>query len=408
MDYEQSQYRYKLAFLEQFDVNSVSSFGLPTRNCQSSFNSLDGLLYLVPESTSDLFYRFQYTNRCYAGLQIEDRNGEQVRVPGVMCYSQYDRDVVNFKAFSETYMPETTNITRYMYFVRQPIFYKMTKISYKKGDRLNVYPVFEKNLGQYTMCNDADTEEKFTITINYKKIIDFDFESYKLFPCLYSELESDDGFNRFNDVNLPGLFEILDKDNNYAPRKIPISRSCIDNLPYTSNIQIKVDLGTTIPPHSCASAKGKVLIRRYDTQINATFNVHLANMGNFTDHTTLRKSATIIEYEKEDVILDDIKISGRNSIIIIIPLYVAYLILGCVVGMIFFCLLLFTVIKSMNYVDKANFRDNWYRTSERFSAAASNAAEFTKAKGAILGDKLIRLGDYICNVGHWIYLEIEK
>ncbi|XP_059622688.1 uncharacterized protein LOC132265911 [Phlebotomus argentipes] len=415
-DYNYHEYNYKyddykIATIRQFDVNSVNDIKIPGSNCDAIFNSLEGLLYMVPESNSDLFRYIKSSGSFYGSVQVDEIG---LAVPGVFRTYNGLQDYANsiftpFKMYEKSYKTQNAthrNYTRYVYFLRQPVSYKMTEIEdenthFKPDWMVQSFQRYDPNeymsLGRFSVCNDDYTNRNYTLSINYDEEMEINVFQYQFYPQLQPQLD-------IYQSQALSVLEYTDKDGDL--RTVGLTKYHNEIL-YKTKAKISASSEETVEPFQCASAE---VFAKWSTELKEAkflIEINFGSLGKFKDVTEIKASGQIIHRFFSSEMLSNRKVSSTNNIIVIIPYNTFFFLIGCVVGMIVFCLLLLIVIKSMGFIDKRDFKTDWERTSTWTSTHFSTAAAFTKEKAEILGDRLVRLGDYLCNVGTWVYQEIK-
>ncbi|XP_055691534.1 uncharacterized protein LOC129794711 [Lutzomyia longipalpis] len=387
---------YLFATMLQFDPETLSTLHAPTYNCFEVYNSLEGIIYRVPVNGSELFKRVS-SYEYYMGIQEEYINPNLVErvVQGAISKT-------TFEPFDPNVFPQTENFSRYFYVVRLPVSYKLLDVE-DIGEAL--VPYWERydyedipeSAGEFSICNHEDDFVDLELTLTEPHMIRLSFNNYTLFRT------ANDYLNRLPDSNIPSIIELTDNDKQYI---VGLTQSYV-GIEYLVENEHKVLTNRTIPPHECISGELMFIKKNRKRQIRAVIEVNLGTIAGFKDVIQLTKLGTNATYTIKDLFVDKIK---HHRGVIIISYSTAWFILGMVVGIIFFGLLLLIVIKSISCVENLKISPDWERTNERTAEArvrAAAIAQFTQEKAAILGDSLVRLGDYICNVGTWIYQEIK-
>uniref|UniRef100_A0A1B0C815 Uncharacterized protein n=1 Tax=Lutzomyia longipalpis TaxID=7200 RepID=A0A1B0C815_LUTLO len=391
---------YRFATMLQFDPQTLSTMFAPTYNCFEAYNSLEGIIYRVPVNGSELFKSLP-SREYYMGIQEEYKgsNSAVIVVHGAVSNT-------TFEPFNPTTFPETDNIKRYFFVVRLPVSYKLLEVEdigeapvpyWERYDSEDI----PESAGEFSICNHEEDFVDLELTLTEPHMISLNFNNYTLFRTANGHL------NRLPDSNIPSIIEITDNDKQYI---VGLTQNYAGVEYLVENVH-KVLTNRTIPPHECISGELMLIRKNRKRQIRAVIEVNLGTIAGFKDVIQLTKLGTVrstnATYTIKDLFVDNVK---HHRGVIIISYSTAWFILGMVVGIIFFGLLLLIVIKSISCVENLKISPDWERTNERTAEArvrAAAIAEFTQEKAAILGDSLVRLGDYICNVGTWIYQEIK-
>lgn len=231
---------YKIAFFLDPITNTVTSFQFPKEeHCHTMFNSLDGLLYVVPESDSKLFKVLRKTRDCYASILIEEEELQENKYHGTICYSdKASKKAAPFKSFFCCYIPKknNVNVTRLVYIVRRPTSYRITKvedfgdaeeelISHRKDDKVT--------FGKFSMCNPSVENMDFEVTFNHTVHTFMDFKNYTFFPRTYFKL----GYYDFSWNKAPITIELQDPNNNTRLLKLDTS---FDSIYLETTITVRI------------------------------------------------------------------------------------------------------------------------------------------------------------------------
>ncbi|GAB0100705.1 hypothetical protein DMENIID0001_167880 [Sergentomyia squamirostris] len=403
---------FKLLILSEFQTSSMNYLKLPIANidsCHTVLSSLEGLLYTLPLNQSSEYFNDLRRTTCFPGFDVLPEGDRLFKVPGAACFfersNEFD-EIYTFKQFNLTKMYSRTNVTTKIFFVRRPVSYVISSVDKiappmqidKDFDRrYESYLPKKQSFGEFTVCNPTENLTPINIHLPVPERIFLDFHNFTFYPQLVKKMGTHSYYRT------PATILTI---NDNAERKTIILNPYDNIFRYTKNataisILIDPDLRNAIPPFYCLTAEIEGTWSTWKTTITSKIELDFGPIGNHTRKQFFLNGTKTSE--TCDLKLVNINLEQHQGIVIL-SLYEIYFYSGIVAGMVFFLILLCITVKCMGCVERTDFRKDWNTASE----GMQTAGEFIKLRAAILGNQLIRVGDYICNVGTWVYQEIKE
>ncbi|XP_059622689.1 uncharacterized protein LOC132265912 [Phlebotomus argentipes] len=362
-------------------------------DCSELLSSLDGLLHVIPESDSELFKTLKKHGHCYAALARE--------TPGFLCYSegQTGKAIHTFKAFECCDFPKK-NTTKLIYFIQSPVSYEITEVmqdSEFPSDK-NAYKY--SDLGQFSLCNDEESEKDFNIFVNETIFTRLTFKNFTFYPRLFTKFK-----DIYPDAQLnleTKLFLRNDNDNNISLIIDPNA----DSIHFKTVIQHKITSAFRIPPNHCGTGTVKGLRKQLKIPLKASIRINFAHVNNSRVHKDIEKQLLKHEVRFTEFTWENVKITGYRDDFIFISRELIYILEICLAVILLLTVLVIIAMKVMKSHKKLNRQSFVSRESQfqdQFQSRLNSFADLAEQQAEILGEKL-RNG--VTRASAWIYMKL--